>query len=335
MLLIVTGPSGGHILPAKAVAQSWIDLGYSCHWIGREDSLEHQIADKMQIEFEVIQAVNFRSVRVFNVFKMLKQLYHWVKSVQSVIQRVQPKAVFLTGSYMTIVPGVICWYYKIPVILHEQNAVMGYANRLLCCFSTMNIGAYPLRNAQLVGNPVAYPSYKKRSHQNLLIIGGSLGSAYLNQSLPELLKAYPQLKVKHICGQHEEKVVNLYQDNGIDAEVIAFSNNMSGLYDWADMVVCRSGAMTLAEITAHLLPALTVPLPTASQNHQYYNAKYFADRGAILLSNQEKDSLRAGLKQLITNHAHRSHMVKMLQKLQTPHATREIITLIKRAIDDS
>jgi UDP-N-acetylglucosamine--N-acetylmuramyl-(pentapeptide) pyrophosphoryl-undecaprenol N-acetylglucosamine transferase len=335
MLLIVTGPSGGHILPAKAVAQAWLDQGHSCHWIGREGSLEHQIADKMQINFDVIQAVNFRAIRIFNVLSMIKQLYHWVISVKSVIIRVQPKAVFLTGSYMTIVPGIICWFYNIPVVLHEQNAVMGYANRFLSCFSTLNIGAYPLKNIELVGNPVGYPTYKERFHQNLLIIGGSLGSAYLNQTLPELLKIYPQLKIKHICGKHQKKVEHLYQLRGINAEVISFSHDMLSLYEWADMVVCRAGAMTLAEITAHRLPALTVPLPNASQNHQYYNAKYFLDQQAILLSNQDQDSLRSGLKKLITDHDYRIYMMKMLHQLQTPNATQEITTLIKKVINDS
>ncbi|MDC3181001.1 UDP-N-acetylglucosamine--N-acetylmuramyl-(pentapeptide) pyrophosphoryl-undecaprenol N-acetylglucosamine transferase [Gammaproteobacteria bacterium] len=332
-LLIVTGSSGGHIIPAKAVAQTWMDQGNHCHWIGRESCLEHQIATEMAIPFSSVDALNFRRIRMTNLLRSCIQLLRWIQSVKAILLKTKPDALFVTGSYMTIIPALLCWCYRIPVILHEQNAVMGYANKLLQYFAKSILSAYPLKGTILVGNPVLIGGRKPERENNLLIIGGSLGSQFLNEALPNLLVEYPHLQIKHICGKNGIDVKSAYGKNSA-VEVINFSTDMSSLYRWADMVVCRAGAMTLSEVVSHHLPMLAVPLPTASQNHQYYNACYYEQQGALIQSTQDIKQFSQNLKHFITDPDLRENMIKVMENIQTPLAVKAITTEIKKVINE-
>ncbi|UTC24238.1 glycosyltransferase [Candidatus Comchoanobacter bicostacola] len=330
-LLVVAGSSGGHIMPAKRVAQAWLEEAGSCVWLGAANSLEASVAKQLGLPFEIHHPVNLRAIMKVGMWRTTVSLLQWFREIYSLLKKNKPDALFLTGSYVTLMPGLVAKILGIPVYVHEQNVVMGYANKCLTYLCRRLFLGLPMSAGMAyVGNPVKIVGNHEVKHevQNLLIIGGSQGCRYFDETLPDLLSSCSDLVVIHIAGGRQAEVQARYDALGINAQVISFTDKIDDLYRWSSMVIARGGAMTLAELAAYALPAIIVPLPTASKNHQYLNALFYHQHKAIDVLQQDCASSKSKIHSFISDIKRRtgfSHQIKKLHKESSAHSMVDTI----------
>lgn len=344
-VLIMAGGTGGHVYPALAVAEFLRDAGYSVRWLGTAKGLEARVVPAKGFPITFITSVGVRGKGLWNLlwapFAMLKGLWEAL----AVLCVVKPIAVLGMGGFVSVPGGIATWLLRKPLVIHEQNAVAGSANRLLNHLARRSLQGFPdaLSGAELTGNPVRKEiaalheqtkSFAPGRAIHLLVLGGSLGAKAINEVLPLMIKQLPPQALLHIWHQtgegSHEATRTLYQQQGlvIDGErirVSAYIEDMASAYRWADVMLCRAGAMTLAELTCAGLPALLVPLPNAIDDHQRKNAEYLAERGAALLIPQRQLSANYLLQTLtaltidisrLQAMAHASHLVAKIQATQ-------------------
>jgi UDP-N-acetylglucosamine--N-acetylmuramyl-(pentapeptide) pyrophosphoryl-undecaprenol N-acetylglucosamine transferase len=229
-------------------------------------------------------------------FRLLRACWQALR----ILRRTRPKAVLGMGGFVAGPGGLMAWMLNIPLFLHEQNAIAGLTNRILSRFAKTAFVAFPeaaqtIKGAECIGNPVrigftqvAEPAERLQSRANsplqLLVIGGSLGAAALNRILPQAIACLDKAQrplVRHQCGEkHLQTCQQNYAQAGVDADVVSFIDDMPAAYAWADLVVCRSGALTVTELSAVGVASLLIPFPYAVDNHQYYNALYLQQQDA-------------------------------------------------------
>jgi UDP-N-acetylglucosamine--N-acetylmuramyl-(pentapeptide) pyrophosphoryl-undecaprenol N-acetylglucosamine transferase len=260
------------------------------------------------------------------------------------------------GGFVSVPGGLAAWLLRKPLIIHEQNAVAGSANRLLRHFAKRVLTGFSsvFVDGERVGNPVRkeiallplkgllFDMNSKRP-LNMLVIGGSLGAKAINDVLPSLLKRFPSSNLPDVWHQTGkttyEATLALYEKeklviDGKHLRVTEFINDMAAAYAWADLVLCRAGAITLAEIACAGLPSILVPLPGAIDNHQYKNAEQFADEGAAILLPQNKlsaDGLFAIVMSLVSDHKKLHHMSHEAKQLAEPHAAQRVAEICLQA----
>jgi UDP-N-acetylglucosamine--N-acetylmuramyl-(pentapeptide) pyrophosphoryl-undecaprenol N-acetylglucosamine transferase len=306
--MITTGGTGGHVFPGLAVAAKLIARGCRVFWLGTREGMEARLVPAHGVDFE---AMSFRGVRgkglrtlVLGPFALLRAC---IESVR-VIRRRRPNVVLGFGGFASF-PGALMGVASgKPLIVHDANAVPGLANRILAYGADRVLLGFPdamgpkSARAVWVGNPlrddiVALPPPAARFADRsgplrLLVVGGSLGAAAINEALPAALAAIPaeqRPQVVHQTGErHIERVRNAYAEAGIDAECVAFVDDMAARYAWADLVVCRGGALTVAELAAVGLGAIVVPLPGAIADEQTANARFLLDAGAAIVMTQSE-----------------------------------------------
>lgn len=300
----MAGGTGGHIFPALAVANVLRSEGWHVTWLGAPNSMEAELVPKHGFE---IAWVRFSGLRGNGVLRKLMLPFNllialWQSAVA--IFRYRPDVVLGMGGYITFPGGVVAALLRRPLVIHEQNSVAGLSNRALAKIAGRVLSGFPgvLKQAQMCGNPVresiaalAAPAqrYAERSGVlNILVVGGSLGAQALNECLPQALFCMPQEiepKVIHQTGKkHFAEVQGLYQSAGIDAEVKPFLEDMAHYYGWADVVICRAGALTIAELAAAGVASILIPYPHAVDDHQTGNAKYLSSKGAAILLPQDE-----------------------------------------------
>ncbi len=297
-ILIMAGGTGGHVFPALAVAEQLQAAGYRILWLGAEDGMETRLVPRYGFPVATLGVGRLRGGGLKRKLIGPLQLIRAVWQARSVIRRERPVLVVGFGGFVSAPGGSAARLCGVPLVIHEQNAVPGMTNRLLARFSDQVLegfeGAMP--GAIWVGNPVreeitglndpAQRYASRRGPLRVLVLGGSQGALALNQDLPELLLAAlgPHLEVRHQCGRgRAEEARPVYKALGLNATVTEFIDDMAQAYDWADLVVCRAGALTVAEVAAAGVAALFVPLPTAVDDHQTLNANWLVDRGAALM----------------------------------------------------
>lgn len=287
-ILVMAGGTGGHVFPGLAVADKLLAEGWNVSWLGTKDRMEAQLVPKHGYEIDFI---DIAGVRGNGLMRLLMAPFRVIKSIvqaRKVLKKRNVNLVLGMGGFASGPGGVAAWMMGIPVILHEQNAAAGLTNRILSRFSKAILmgfsGAFENEKALLVGNPVRkklleLPDKKispASAPLKLLIVGGSLGAKVLNDTLPKVLKnfACAQLVVRHQSGKGNDEAVELaYQDVSLDVDVQAFIDDMDEAYNWADLIICRAGALTVAEVAVVGLPAIFVPLPHAVDDHQTKNAQ--------------------------------------------------------------
>ncbi len=329
-LLIMAGGTGGHVFPGLAVAHQLQIEGWQIHWLGTADRMEAQLvpAHGYPISFIDIQGVRGNGLRrlIGAPWRILKSVWQ----ARQVLKSFKPDLVLGMGGFAAGPGGVAAWLSGIPLVLHEQNAAAGMTNRLLSHLARRVLmgfpGAFgPQELGEVVGNPVraevialAELPLKLPDHQqplHVLIIGGSLGARVLNEMVPLGLATVDQLQIRHQTGKgNTEQVEMSYRDLGVaDVEVSEFIADMAQAYQWADLIICRAGALTVAEVAAAAVPAIFVPLPHAVDDHQTRNAESLTREGAALLLPQ-RDLTPARLAQKVSKlNSHREQLVYMAQ----------------------
>lgn len=300
--LMMAGGTGGHIFPGLAVAKTLIDQGWKVVWLGTPGSMESRIVPQHGIE---LQTLDFGGVRGKGVARWLALPWRlgraWMQA-RRIVRSTQAQVVIGMGGYVTVPGALAAHSLGLPIVLHEQNAIAGMANRGLARLASRTFSAFPdaLEGAQWVGNPLraefcsqALPQdrYAQRSGPlRVLVVGGSLGAQALNSMVPQalaLLPAHERPIVIHQSGEkHIAALTQAYEQAGVQAECVAFIDNMAQRMAEADLVICRSGASTVTELAAVGVAALMVPFPHAVDDHQTANARFLADQQAGWLTQQ-------------------------------------------------
>jgi UDP-N-acetylglucosamine--N-acetylmuramyl-(pentapeptide) pyrophosphoryl-undecaprenol N-acetylglucosamine transferase len=346
--MIMAGGTGGHIFPALAVAEKMRDAGWRVVWLGNPQGMEARLVP--QHGFEMI-SLDFAALRGKGLLRKLLLPFNLLKGfwqAQKVIRRIAPSVVLGMGGYITFPGGMMAVLLGRPLVIHEQNSVAGLANRVLAGVADQVASGFPdvLKKGLWVGNPVrpdiarlAPPAERLAGRSGalrLLVIGGSLGAQTLNEMVPQgmaLLAASEQPQIVHQAGaKHLEALKASYAAAGVRANCVAFIEDMAGAYEWADLVICRAGALTVAELAAAGVASILVPFPHAVDDHQTSNARFLTRVGAAFLLPQAELTPEAIA--LIRNYS-RGQLLEMAQKarsLAKPDATDEVVNLcVERA----
>lgn len=301
-ILIMAGGTGGHIFPGLAVAQYLRLEGWRVHWLGNPKGMEFDIIKRAGITFE---GVEFGGVRGKGWITKLTLPWNLLKASSKSLQimrQVKPNVLLGMGGYITFPAGLVASMMGYPLVLHEQNSIAGLANKILSKLASKSLCAFPqaLKNAEWVGNPlrdslltIPAPSqrYLERTGPlRILVVGGSLGAQALNEIVPKAIGLIAESErpiITHQSGQkHLHSLQVNYEQAGVKANVLAFIEDMAKAYSEADLVICRSGAMTVAEIAACGVASYLVPFPYAVDDHQTSNAQFLSRAGAAVLMPQ-------------------------------------------------
>jgi len=296
-LMIMAGGTGGHIMPGLAVAEMMRADGWRVVWLGHPERMEGQLVPRNGIELLPLRFAGLRGKGLVALLKLPFLLVRACCQALGHLRRERPDVVLGMGGYVAVPGGLMAIVSRTPLVVHEQNAVAGSANRLLARGARAVAAGFPAvlgPRTQFAGNPVrdsvlalAAPAQRYAGRQGplrLLVVGGSLGAHALNVAVPEALALMPadsRPQVVHQAGaQHIEALQQRYAQLGVEADCRAFIEDMAAAYAEADLVVCRAGAMTVAEVAAAGVAALFVPLPHAIDDHQTVNARYLSDAQA-------------------------------------------------------
>lgn len=306
-LMVMAGGTGGHVFPGLAVAHHLMERGWQVRWLGTADRMEADLVPKHGIEIDFIQisglrgkglkAMLFAPIRIFNAWRQAR----------AIMKRFQPDVVLGMGGYVSGPGGLAAWSLGIPVVLHEQNGIAGLTNKWLSKIAKTVMQAFPgaFPDAEVVGNPVrvdvlALPLPDQRligreGEIRVLVVGGSQGARVLNQTMPQVAaKLDDQISLWHQSGKGAQQAVEqAYADAGQPQhKVTEFIDDMAAAYAWADVVVCRSGALTVSEIAAAGLPAIFVPFQHKDRQ-QYWNALPLEKAGAAKIFEQPQFTAEA------------------------------------------
>lgn len=338
-ILIMAGGTGGHVFPGLAVADEMRGRGWKVVWMGAKGGLEARLVPARGYPVEWIRAVALRGKGL--AAKLLLPLHLFVGFWQSAraIFRVRPDVVLGMGGYVAFPGGMMASLLARPLAVHEQNAIAGLANRVLASVADRKLEAFPgaLKGAEWTGNPVRASisslDVPEKRFQNrtgplrVLIVGGSQGAQALNEALPKALGLIDRAERPRVVHQSGEKnldfLTKAYKEQNVEGEILPFVDDMARRYAEADLVICRAGAMTIAELAAAGMASVLVPFPHAVDDHQTANARFLADKGAALLLPQERlspESLATLIRSLDRNAL--LAMAKKARALGKPEATR-------------
>ena len=344
-LMLMAGGTGGHVFPALAVAEHLRASGVPLTWLGTGRGLEATLVPRAGYPFT---AVSSRGLRRTGVLKQLAAPLWLVCALIEclwLLRRQKPGAVLGMGGYASGPGGLAAWLMRIPLLIHEQNAVPGVTNRLLAAFATRVMESFPdsfpaRRSALCTGNPVraevaALASLLTRrpgpgGALRLLVVGGSQGAAALNRVVPEAVAQVSgrAINVWHQVGRLDGgETGKRYAALGIEARVEPFIEDVAAAYAWAGLCLCRAGASTVFELCAAGAPAILVPYPYAVDDHQSANARYLAERGAAILLPQgdlDETALAALLGALRDDPARLAEMAAEARRLACPEATARV-----------
>ncbi len=341
-LMIMAGGTGGHVYPAMAVADHLHARSWRIVWLATEGGMENRLIAGKPYEVAVIR---MRGVRGKGALRKLAAPFQVLLAcVQSfsAMRRYRPDVVLGMGGFAAFPGGLVAWLTRRPLVIHEQNSIAGLTNRVLSRFATRVLAAFPSAfgdRATLVGNPVradiasvAEPTVRfagRTGPLRVLVVGGSLGAQVLNETVPQALALMPEAtrpEVIHQAGEkHIAELEANYRKVGVQAETRAFINDMAEQYGWADLVICRAGALTVAELAAVGAASVLVPFPYAVDDHQTWNARYLSENSAAIQVQQQ--DLSAEKLAWVIGNITRERLMDMATKaraLGKPEATRTV-----------
>ncbi|AFZ82486.1 undecaprenyldiphospho-muramoylpentapeptide beta-N-acetylglucosaminyltransferase [Candidatus Kinetoplastidibacterium crithidiae] len=306
LVIIAAGGTAGHIMPGLVIADVLKKRNWDVLWLGNRHKMESDLVRSNGVDFRSINFDGLPNRKITTLLSFPFKLLISMMNVWKIFYLKKPDLVIGMGGYITIPVCLVASLKRIPIVLHEQNAVMGRANSILYKFASQVLSGYPIdhyKNIKFVGNPVrneflnissSYYRYDLRADKTLklLVLGGSLGSGDINNCVPEAIHLLPTEErplVFHQCGnKHVKKINEKYKELGLKADCVGFIDNISQELSNADLVICRSGAMTIAEITAVGVASLLIPFPNAVKNHQWKNAEFLYRVGAAWLIKQDE-----------------------------------------------
>ncbi|MCG6937648.1 MAG: undecaprenyldiphospho-muramoylpentapeptide beta-N-acetylglucosaminyltransferase [Gammaproteobacteria bacterium] len=347
-VLIMAGGTGGHVFPALAVADELRLRGIPVVWLGTKTGIESRLVPQAgyPIEWLSISGLRGKNARTMLLAPVRLLTACWQALV--VLRRRKPGVVLGMGGFVSGPGGLMAWLLHKPLLVHEQNAIPGLTNKILSRLATVVLQAFPgvFKKAITTGNPVRKSIceiekpetrfMRTRNRGNgrlhLLVIGGSLGAVKLNEIIPQALAKIAgsqRPEVIHQTGvKNIETARSLYKDAGVEAKVEAFIDDMPAVYRWADLVICRAGAMTVFELAAAGVASILVPYPHAVDDHQTCNAYYLERAGAAVIK-QQRDLTADWLVEVINDFSvNRNKLLDMAvaaRKLAIPDSARNIV----------
>lgn len=345
-VLIMAGGTGGHVFPAIAVADELRARGVEVSWMGTRAGMESRIVPEAGIPIHYIKVSGLRGKGALGWILAPFRLTYAVIQALAIVYKIKPVSVLGMGGFASGPGGVAAWLLHRPLIVHEQNAIIGMTNKLLSHIATRVMEAFPGvfndKLAEHVGNPIRKaisdlpePAERYAKHKGairILIIGGSLGAQALNETVPKAIAQLPEsmkVEVWHQSGRNKiDTTRDVYQQSKVNARVDSFIDDMAEAYDWADLVICRAGALTVSELAAAGVPAIFIPFPYAVDDHQTKNAQYMVEAGAAIIMQQKSltASLLSECLQELINKG-RDHLLKMAQAARScakPDATSDV-----------
>lgn len=346
-LLVMAGGTGGHVFPGLAVADALRDRGWHVVWMGNPDGIEAKLVPSRGYEVAWVRFGALRGKGLMRKLSLPVNLFSGFMQAWRQIRKHRPDVVLGMGGYISFPGGVMAVLAGCPLVVHEQNSVAGLANRVLAKLARRVVCGFPdvLGKGEWVGNPVRpeiarLPAPVERlsgreSPLRLLVLGGSLGAAAINEMVPRglaLIGAEKRPVVVHQAGvRHLEQLQKNYAEAGVEAQCVAFIDDMASAYAWADLVLCRAGALTVAELAAAGVASILVPYPHAVDDHQTGNARFLSlVGGAILLPQSE---LTPESVSLLRNYT-RGQLLQMAEKARAL-AKPEAVAAVARACEES
>lgn len=345
--LMMAGGTGGHVFPALATARALEARGHEVYWLGATGGMEQRLIGDTDIPLSLIHISGLRGKGKLALLLAPFRLMRALGEAFTVVRRIRPDCVVGMGGFVTGPGGVAAWLTRTPLVIHEQNAIAGMTNRILVRFANTVLEAFPGSfGADVVtrctGNPVrqdlaSLPEPETRmagrsGQLRVLVVGGSLGARVFNQQVPEALALIPKAdrpEVRHQCGEKNlDEAKAAYEAQGVTASIEPFIRDMAEAYSWADVVICRSGALTVSELCAAGIGAVLVPFPHAVDDHQTANAKQMVEAKAAVLIPQPKltpATLTETLQDLAKDRTRVMNMAKAARTLARPDATERVV----------
>lgn len=338
-VLIMAGGTGGHVFPALALARELKRRNCVVEWLGTRAGIESRIVPAENIKLHCIEVSGIRGKKLQAMLLAPFRITSAISQARHVLKSFMPHVVVGLGGYAAGPGGIAAWLQRIPLIIHEQNARAGTTNRILAPFARRVLSGFPaaLKRAEWVGNPVRReigeipePSVRL-PHQaagiNLLVLGGSLGAQALNQTVPAALQIMPadvRPQVVHQCGEKGLGITQtIYGEAGVEADIRPFIDDMAEALAWADLVICRAGALTVAELCAAGVASVLVPFPYAIDDHQTANGQWLVQQGAATMYQQNVLSavtLQQAIMQFISDPERIVNMAMAARELARPDA---------------
>ncbi len=347
-VLIMAGGTGGHIFPALAVANQLKAKGLKVEWLGTPKRMEAKIIPQHQIPIHFVSISALRGKGIFSLLLAPFRLMRAISQAKKIIKKVKPDVILGMGGFASGPGGIAAWRLKIPLVIHEQNSVPGLTNKILAKFSQKVLQGFPhvfaeKYHSEFVGNPVRQeffqqikPSDKtfcKEQKLHVLVLGGSQGAKAINEELPPILKNLSKeisLQIWHQTGQqHLTKTLSNYQQLKQIAQIEPFIEDMASAYAWADVVIARAGALTIAEITAVGVASILIPYPHAVDDHQTKNAEFLVHNDASVLFKQENlipSEIQSLLKDLYHHPEKIQHIAQNAYDLRMNQAALQVAT---------
>ena len=348
-VVIMAGGTGGHIFPGLAVAQALRERGVQVAWLGADGGMETRLVPQHGVAIDTIAVKGVRGKGMASLLAAPVLILRAVRDAARVLRARQPSAVVSFGGFAAGPGGIAARIAGIPLLVHEQNRAAGMTNKALAMVARQVLVGFPqtLATETLVGNPVraqiaqvAPPAQRDFGHGGalrLLVLGGSQGARALNNAVPHAVAALGlPVEILHQAGEKMlDEARKAYADAGVAATVEPFIADMAAAYAHADIVVCRAGALTLAELCAVGVGSVLVPFPQAVDDHQTRNAEYLVERGAALLLKQGDDlaaRLQQVLAELAANPGKRLAMANAARSLAMPDAAARVADAVLETI---
>jgi UDP-N-acetylglucosamine--N-acetylmuramyl-(pentapeptide) pyrophosphoryl-undecaprenol N-acetylglucosamine transferase len=345
-VIIMAGGTGGHVFPALALARLLRSRSYDVVWLGTRRGLEARIVPQNNFPIEWLSVGGLRGKGVIPLLAAPFRLAHALYQALGIMRKHRPLVVVGLGGFVTGPGGLAAWLTRAPLVIHEQNAIAGFTNRRLAPLAREVLEAFPESfggetKARAIGNPVrqeifAVPPPATRFAQRsgairILVIGGSLGAMKLNAVVPFALARVAStlnVEVRHQAGERwAESARKSYADAKVAADVRPFIEDMAEAYGWADLVICRAGALTVSELAAVGVGSILVPYPHAVDDHQTHNARYLVQEGAaVLIADRDVTAERLAdeLQRLCAGRGKLLSMAERARLLAKPNAAEEL-----------
>lgn len=349
-VVIMAGGTGGHIYPALACAKQFKEKGLDVFWLGSDGGMEESLVPQHDIAIHTLSIKGVRGKGSVGLLLAPFRVLHAIGQAVAFLQKIKPSVVLGMGGFVAGPGAIAAKILGIPLVIHEQNAIAGTTNRILAKVANKKLQAFEgaLSNAITVGNPIRADILSQtvkpvRNGQNrplkLLVVGGSLGAKAINDVVPFVLsewRASQRLDVWHQTGKRNfDEVSALYEKVGVKARVEPYLDSMEQAYYWADIVLCRAGAMTVSELAIAGLPSILVPLPHAIDDHQTANARHLEKVGAAVLLLQPELSCQkviSILNDLLKSESALQKMGEQAKIIAHPNATQDVVAHCLRLI---